>query len=69
MHKIITPGGNVSDPVEGVPAVRAWGSRGLNDVILDPGFEENRRIYFSYLAAPAGVESDNSDEAKKEIRR
>jgi len=60
--RIITPDGSVSDPVEGVPGVRAWGSRGLNDVILDPDFENNRMIYFAYLAAPAGVESDNSDE-------
>jgi len=61
--RIIGPDGNVSDPVAGVPAVRAWGSRGLNDIILDPGFEENRKLYFAYLAAPAGVTSDNSDSA------
>jgi glucose/arabinose dehydrogenase len=60
--RIVSADGEVSKPVEGVPAVRAWGSRGLNDVILDPGFERNRMIYFTYLAAPAGIESDNSDE-------
>ena len=60
--RIITADGNVSDPVSGVPAVRAWGSRGLNDIILDPEFERNRTIYFVYLAAPDGVTSDNSDE-------
>lgn len=60
--RIITPDGSVSDPVEGMPEVRAWGSRGLNDIILDPDFEENRKLYFAYLAAPDGVESDNSDE-------
>ena len=49
--RIITPEGNVSDPIKGVPAVRAWGSRGLNDIILDPGFEKNRMIYFGYLPA------------------
>lgn len=59
--RIITASGRVSDPIEGVPAVRAWGSRGLNDIILDPDFESNRTLYFAYLAAPAGVESDNSD--------
>jgi glucose/arabinose dehydrogenase len=59
--RIVTPDGNVSDPIEGVPAVRAWGSRGLNDIILDPDFERNRMLYFSYLAAPAGIDSDNSD--------
>jgi len=60
--RIITPEGDVSDPVKGVPAVRAWGSRGLNDIILDPDFVNNRRLYFVYLAAPGGVDSDNSDE-------
>ncbi len=61
--RIISATGEVSRPVEGVPAVRAWGSRGLNDVILDPAFERNRKIYFAYLAAPDGMDSDNSDAA------
>ena len=60
--RIITSDGSVSDPIEGVPDVRAWGSRGLNDIILDPDFESNRMLYFVYLAAPDGVVSDNSDE-------
>jgi glucose/arabinose dehydrogenase len=59
--RILSADGDVSDPIKGVPAVRAWGSRGLNDVILDPDFEQNRRVYFTYLAAPEGVDSDNSD--------
>ncbi len=63
--RIISPDGSVSDPVAGVPAVRAWGSRGLNDIILDPDFENNRMIYFTYLAAPDGIESDNSDETAR----
>ncbi|MDG1707120.1 MAG: PQQ-dependent sugar dehydrogenase, partial [Emcibacteraceae bacterium] len=60
--RVITPDGKVSDPIKGTPGVRAWGSRGLNDIILDPNFADNRKIYFSYLAAPDGVDSDNSDE-------
>ena len=63
--RVISPDGRVSDPISGMPAVRAWGSRGLNDIILDPDFENNRMIYFTYLGAPDGVESDNSDEAYK----
>jgi glucose/arabinose dehydrogenase len=61
--RIVTADGRVSAPVEGMPAVRPWGSRGLNDVILDPDFENNRKFYFAYLAPPDGVESDNSDAA------
>ncbi|MEZ5759441.1 MAG: PQQ-dependent sugar dehydrogenase [Emcibacteraceae bacterium] len=65
--RIITPDGKVSKPVTGMPAVRAWGSRGLNEIILDPDFANNRMIYFSYLAAPDGVKSDNSDAAYKKF--
>ncbi len=61
--RIISATGEVSRPIKGVPAVRAWGSRGLNDVILDLAFERNRKIYFAYLAAPDGMDSDNSDAA------
>tara|TARA_R110002096_G_scaffold309403_4_gene504115 strand:- start:164425 stop:165681 length:1257 start_codon:yes stop_codon:yes gene_type:complete len=63
--RVISPDGSVSDPVSGIPAVRAWGSRGLNDIILDPDFKNNRMIYFSYLAVPDGMDSDNSDETYK----
>lgn len=61
--RIISADGTVSDPLSGMPPVRAWGSRGLNDILLDPDFENNRMIYFSYLATPDGMISDNSDEA------
>lgn len=61
--RIVSADGTVSEPIAGVPAVRPWGSRGLNDVIIDPDFENNRRIYIAYLAAPDGMRSDNSDEA------
>jgi len=59
--RIVSAEGEVSAPIAGVPAVRPWGSRGLNDVILDPDFENNRRLYFGYLAVPEGTDSDNSD--------
>lgn len=61
--RVIDADGTVSEPVEGVPPVRPWGSRGLNDLLLDPAFASNRLIYFTYLAAPEGVAADNSDEA------
>ncbi len=63
--RIISADGTVSDAIKGMPAVRAFGSRGLNDIILDPEFEKNRVIYFSYHAAPEGMQSDNSDDAYK----
>ena len=61
--RIISTDGKVSDPVAGMPAVRPWGSRGLNEVAIDPDFSNNRMIYLSYLAMPGDMESDNSDAA------
>jgi glucose/arabinose dehydrogenase len=36
------------DPVPGVPAVRAQGQGGLQEVVLHPDFASNRLIYLSY---------------------
>lgn len=61
--RIISMDGSVSGPIAGMPAVRAYGSRGLNDIILDPDFANNRIIYFSYHAPLGDIQSDNSDDA------
>lgn len=37
-----------ADQISGVPAVAAVGQGGLLDVVVDPAFASNRRIYFSY---------------------
>ena len=44
----IAPNGTVSAPLAGVPAVFAQGQGGLLDVVLDPGFADNRRIWLSF---------------------
>jgi glucose/arabinose dehydrogenase len=36
-------------PVSGLPAIRAAGQGGLGDVVLHPGFDENRLVYVSYV--------------------
>lgn len=46
--RIITAQGQVGEPIEGLPAVDARGQGGLLDVILSPGFGEDRMIYWSY---------------------
>lgn len=51
--RLVTPEGEVSAPLNGVPAVYDTGQGGLLDVILDPEFSSNRTIYLSY-AAPSG---------------
>jgi glucose/arabinose dehydrogenase len=40
--------GSISAPLAGVPAVFAEGQGGLLDVVLDPAFASNRRIWLSY---------------------
>ena len=46
--RIVRDGKLLADPVPGVPAVRAAGQGGLQDVVLHPNFEANRVIYLSY---------------------
>ncbi len=41
----------LSAPVSGLPAVWASGQGGLLDVVPDPDFAQNQRIYFSYAEA------------------
>ena len=51
--RIVTPAGELSQPVAGLPEVDARDQGGLLDVALDPAFDENRLIYWSY-AEPRG---------------
>lgn len=46
--RIVRDGALLPDPVPGVPAVRAAGQGGLQDVVLHPDFESSRLIYLSY---------------------
>jgi glucose/arabinose dehydrogenase len=46
--RIVTPQGQLSPPLQGVPAVWASGQGGLLDVILDRGFAQNSTVYFCY---------------------
>ena len=50
----VAPNGTVSAPLAGVPAVFALGQGGLLDVVLDPGFADNRRIWLSYAEPGEG---------------
>ncbi|OYW44511.1 MAG: hypothetical protein B7Z08_09215 [Sphingomonadales bacterium 32-68-7] len=45
----IAHGAQLSPPVAGVPAVQVQEISGLDDVILDPNFAQNQRIYFTYV--------------------
>jgi Glucose/sorbosone dehydrogenases len=45
---IVSREGQLSAPLAGVPAVYSGGQGGLLDVAVDPNFETNRFVYFSY---------------------
>ena len=51
--RIVRDGKLLPDPVPGVPAVRAQGQGGLQEVAIHPDFESNRLIYLSYAKANA----------------
>lgn len=46
--RIVTPAGQVSAPITGLPKVDAAGQGGLLDVAVDPDFSKNRMIYFTF---------------------
>ena len=51
----IVSNGALSEPVAGLPPVTVQEISGLDDVILDPDFAANQRIYWSYVEnRPAG---------------
>ncbi len=52
--RIVTPEGEKSRDVAGVPDVVYGGQGGLGDVVLHPDFEENGMIYLSYGEAGVG---------------
>jgi len=51
--RIVGPGGSVSEPLAGLPDISREGWAGLFDLGLDPDFDENGLIYFSYTAPGA----------------
>jgi aldose sugar dehydrogenase len=52
--RTVTPAGEVSDPITGVPPVKAVAAQGFHDIVLDPSFADNRLVYFTYFAPPKG---------------
>jgi aldose sugar dehydrogenase len=70
--RVVTPEGEVSEPVAGVPEVHAVEQGGLLDVALGPDFENTRMVYLTYAkplgdgmsvtaAARAKLAEDNSE--------
>jgi len=52
--RIVSPEGQLSPPLRGVPEVWATGQGGLLDVVTDKAFAQNRTIYFCYAERTEG---------------
>jgi glucose/arabinose dehydrogenase len=49
----VTPAGEISPPIQGLPPIAVVGQGGLMDVALHPQFAENRWVYLSFVAGSA----------------
>jgi aldose sugar dehydrogenase len=58
--RLVGPQGAVLGAISGVPAVDSAGQGGLMDVVLDPAFASNQRIYFSFSESDTANASLNS---------
>ena len=52
--RTVSPRGDVSEPISGVPPVKVVAAQSFHDVVLDPNFATNRYVYFTYFAPPKG---------------
>jgi len=52
--RTVSPKGEVSEPIVGVPPVKVVAAQSFHDVVLDPDFATNRYVYFTYFAPPEG---------------
>jgi len=57
--RIVDANGRLSAPLSGLPAISHEGWAGLFDLALDPDFERNRLVYFSYTSPSVDSESPN----------
>jgi glucose/arabinose dehydrogenase len=52
--RVVSPGGNLSSPLDGVPAVDDRGQGGLLDVSLHPDFANNQLVYWTFSEPQGG---------------
>ena len=71
----ISADGRVSAPIAGMPDVYAQGQGGLLDVVLDPHYAANKRIWFTYAepgdggtAGTAAATATLADDALRDLR-
>jgi glucose/arabinose dehydrogenase len=64
LRVVSADGKMLSEPVAGLPAVDARGQGGLLDVALDPAFQKNQVIYWSYAEPAEGQGMNNTAVAR-----
>jgi aldose sugar dehydrogenase len=52
--RTVSRDGKLSEPIAGVPPVKVVAAQSFHEVVLDPGFVQNRYVYFTYFAPPKG---------------
>ena len=52
--RVVAPDGRIGEPLAGLPPVDARGQCGLLDVVPDPRFADNRRLYWTYAEPGEG---------------
>jgi glucose/arabinose dehydrogenase len=58
--RIVSADGRISAPLAGLPAVDAVGQCGLLDLVLDPQFAGNQRLFFTFAEPAEGGAKGNS---------
>lgn len=66
--RIVDRDGRVSAPLGGLPAVADAGRCGLLDVVRDPKFALNQRIFFTFAELGEGAESGTNSTAVGRVR-
>ena len=66
--RIVTPDGQLGEPIHGLPKVETAGQGGLLDVALDPAFRDNATVYWSFSEAdPDGGRGNSTAVARGKL--
>jgi glucose/arabinose dehydrogenase len=61
--RLLARDGRLSEPLTGLPPIKAIGTKGLQDVALDPHFARNRLVYLAYFAPNPAHPTPDTEEA------
>jgi glucose/arabinose dehydrogenase len=61
--RLLRRDGRLSEPLGGLPPIKALGTKGLQDVALDPHFARNHLVYLAYFAPNPAHPTPDTEEA------